>query len=255
LRLAAATLLAGSALAAAGCGTGGLVAKGDTTNGKKLFQEKCGFCHTLADAGTTGKLGPDLDNAFAGLRTRAQDQHFQEDTIREVVSDQIRLPGQYQPVKKGEQAPTMPPNIVRGSDLADVATYVASVAGLQGFAEATGGAGATTTTGGGGGGGGGGGDAAKGQQLYASLGCQGCHTVSGQNATGPTFKGLAGSKVSLTDGKTVTADDAYLLESIQDPDAQIVKGYAKGVMASVIKKGQVSKADADALIAYIKTLK
>jgi cytochrome c2 len=251
-RLAAATLIGGAALAASGCGTGGLVGQGDTTNGKKLFQEKCGFCHTLADAGTTGKLGPDLDNAFAGVRAASPDQHFQEDTIREVVGDQIRLPGQFQNVEKGVQAAGMPANIVTGSDLADVATYVASVAGTQGFAQASGGAGATTTAGGGGGGGG---DAAKGQQLYASLGCQGCHTVNGQNATGPTFKGLDGSKVALTDGKTVTADDPYLLESIEDPDAQIVKGYAKGVMSSVIKKGQVSKSDAQALVAYIRTLK
>jgi mono/diheme cytochrome c family protein len=248
-RLAAATLIGGAALAASGCGTGGLVGQGDTTNGKKLFQEKCGFCHTLADAGTSGTAGPNLDNAFAAVRAKSPDQRFQDDTIREVVGDQIRIPGQYQNVEKGSTS--MPANLVTGSDLADVATYVATVAGTQGFAEASGGAGATTTSGGGGGGG----STAHGQQLYASLGCQGCHTVNGQKATGPTFKGLAGSKVTLTDGKTVTADDAYLLESIEDPDAQIVKGHAKGVMSSVIKKGQVSKSDADALVAYIKSLK
>ena len=43
-----------AAIAATGCGTTGLPEAGDTTLGKELFKEKCGQCHTLADAGTTG---------------------------------------------------------------------------------------------------------------------------------------------------------------------------------------------------------
>jgi mono/diheme cytochrome c family protein len=97
--------------------------------------------------------------------------------------------------------------------------------------------------------------AAAGKKLYTSLGCQGCHTLDGAKSAGPTFKGLAGSKVKLTDGTTVTADDAYLLESITDPDKQIVSGYAAGIMSSVIKPGQVSQTDAQSLVAFIKTVK
>ena len=67
--------------------------------------------------------------------------------------------------------------------------------------------------------------------------------------------GLFGSKVELTNGKTVTADDAYLLEAIEDPDSEIVKGYQPGIMTSVIKPHQVAESDARDLIAYIKTLK
>jgi hypothetical protein len=48
---------------------------------------------------------------------------------------------------------------------------------------------------------------------------------------------------------------AYLLESIRDPDKQIVQGYSPGIMSSAIKPGSVSVADAKALIAFIKTLK
>ena len=99
------------------------------------------------------------------------------------------------------------------------------------------------------------GDAAKGKMLYASLGCQGCHTLDGTKSAGPTFKGLAGSQVKLASGETVTADDAYLLESIRDPDKQIVAGYAPGIMSAVIKPGQVSVPDAQDLIAFIKQQK
>src|SRR5205814_396902 len=53
--------LAAASLLLAGCGAGGLVSGGDKEAGKKLFSEKCGGCHTLADAGTTGTTGPNLD--------------------------------------------------------------------------------------------------------------------------------------------------------------------------------------------------
>jgi cbb3-type cytochrome c oxidase subunit III len=111
---------AGLALVAAlgACGTGG-VAKGtgDLQNGGTLFQQKCGGCHTLAAAGTQGTTGPDLDGAFYADRA----QGFKEETIKNVVLDQIRL----------ASAP-MPQNLVKGQDAEDVAAYVASVAGKQG---------------------------------------------------------------------------------------------------------------------------
>ena len=61
--------------------------------------------------------------------------------------------------------------------------------------------------------------------------------------------------MTLTNGQTVKADDAYLLESIIDPDKQIVTGYQPGVMTAVIPKGQVSKADAEKLVDFIKQQK
>ena len=99
------------------------------------------------------------------------------------------------------------------------------------------------------------GSAATGKMLYASLSCNGCHTTTGAKSAGPTFKGLAGSKVQLSDGTTVTADDAYLVESIRDPDKQIVQGFTKGVMSSTIKPGQVSEAQAADLVAFIESVK
>jgi cytochrome c oxidase subunit 2 len=100
-----------------------------------------------------------------------------------------------------------------------------------------------------------GGAAAQGKALYASKGCQGCHSIDGSPRTGPTWKGLAGSSVKLTNGRTVKAGDAYLMTSIEDPDKQIVSGYQRGVMSSTIPKGSISTADAKALVAYIDSLR
>ena len=113
----------GAALLAAGCGTGG-PAKGsaDLANGQKLFTgtAQCSACHTLAAAGTSGTIGPNLDDAFRADRQ----QGFSSSTIENVVLDQIRL---------GSGAVTggtpMPANLVHGQDALDVAAYVASVAG------------------------------------------------------------------------------------------------------------------------------
>jgi len=97
--------------------------------------------------------------------------------------------------------------------------------------------------------------AAQGKQLYSSDGCSACHSLSGSAGAGPTFKGLAGSTVTLTDGSTVTADDAYLSRSITEPDAQIVKGYNPGIMsAAVAGYGLPGKpADVQSLVAFIKS--
>jgi cytochrome c2 len=235
----------------------------NTAGGKELFVAKCGSCHTLADAGTTGKVGPDLDAAFSPSRS----QGFKESTIRQVVRDQIAYPS---PSEGDPAFPTMPANLVTGSDADTVAAYVASAAGTG---AAPGPAppppppppgppppppppsptttGQTTTTGPTPSGG----DAAKGKSLFASLGCASCHSIDGSSGVGPTLKGVFGSQVQLTNGKTVKADDSYLLESIEDPDAEIVKGFQPGIMSGVIKPHEVAESDAQDLIAYIKTLK
>jgi mono/diheme cytochrome c family protein len=235
--LTAGLLLLGVTALSAGCGTGqtGIAKGGDVGQGKTLFVAKCGSCHRLADAGTSGTIGPDLDGAFAGSRA----QHFKENTIKQVVYDQI-----YHAI-----AP-MPRKLVTGSDAASVAAYVASVAGAGSASQ---GAAPTLANPPAGGGGGGGSLASMGAKLYESLGCSSCHTLTGAKSIGPTYKGLYGSKVQLSNGQTVTGDDAYLLESILDPDKQIVKGFPKGVMSATIPPGSVSEANAKALVAFIKS--
>jgi cytochrome c oxidase subunit II len=80
--------------------------------------------------------------------------------------------------------------------------------------------------------GGGGSADAPGEDLYRRYACASCHSLDGGDGTGPTFKGLAGSTVTLTDGSRVRADAAYLERAIVDPDAEVVKGYGAGLMTA-----------------------
>ena len=125
MRLALLTLLAAGALVAAGCGAVGHIdsaSSGDPVKGKTLFKSTCGSCHTLANAKTTGTIGPNLDDSFVYDKK----QGFDESTIRDVVRGQIA----YATSDPGTGFPGMPDNIVRGQDAKDVAAYVANVAGV-----------------------------------------------------------------------------------------------------------------------------
>jgi mono/diheme cytochrome c family protein len=98
---------------------------------------------------------------------------------------------------------------------------------------------------------------ARGKALYTSAGCSSCHSLSGSSGAGPTFKGLAGSTVTLDNGQTVAADGAYLDRSIVDPDAEIVKGYRAGIMSAAIAgRDFAAKPDeVQALVAFLESLK
>ena len=91
-----------------------------------------------------------------------------------------------------------------------------------------------------------------GAQLYTSKGCNACHTVDGGPAVGPTWKGLYGSKHALEGGADVVVDDDYITESIYQPAAKVVKGFAPAMPSY---QGQLKQEQVDALIAYMKTLK
>jgi len=98
---------------------------------------------------------------------------------------------------------------------------------------------------------------ARGKALYSADSCSGCHSLSGAAGAGPSFKGLASSKVTLTTGQPITADDAYLEQSITSPDAKIVKGYRAGIMAAAIASYNLAGKPNDirALVAFIKAQK
>ncbi|HYI14635.1 MAG TPA: cytochrome c, partial [Thermomicrobiales bacterium] len=93
--------------------------------------------------------------------------------------------------------------------------------------------------------------AAMGAELANANGCVGCHTIDGSAVVGPTWQGLYGAEITLADGSTVTADDAYIAESIRDPSAQIHEGF-QDLMPKTF--ADWSDEQVNAIIAYIQTL-
>ena len=85
--------------------------------------------------------------------------------------------------------------------------------------------------------------------------CNACHSTDGSRLIGPSFKGLWDRQQTVTrNGKTETlkVDETYVLESITQPQAAIVKGYEAIPMAdftSMITKEQMTR-----LMEHLKTI-
>jgi mono/diheme cytochrome c family protein len=160
--------------------------------GQQLFTQKCGTCHTLTGAGTTATVGPDLDYAFKQDRAAGMDQ----DTIEGVVEGQIENP---RPASPEQTDIYMPPGLVEGDDLKDVAAYVASVAGLPGIKPPV-----------------------FQPPAFFATNCGGCHTLQQAGTTGnvgpnldEALPGMSPEQISM---------------SISDPNAEITPGFPSGVM-------------------------
>jgi cytochrome c len=102
---------------------------------------------------------------------------------------------------------------------------------------------------------GGAGDAAAGKTLFAQSviganpGCITCHSLeAGKTLVGPSMAGIAGRAGSAVSGQSA---EQYLKQSLAEPDAHLVKGFAKGLMPKpTLTDKQVSD-----LVAYMLTLK
>ncbi len=92
-----------------------------------------------------------------------------------------------------------------------------------------------------------------GAALVRAVGCEACHSSDGSEGIGPTWQGVYLSQVTLDDGSTVIADDAYLLRAIVDPNAEVVEGYEPGQMQADLDT-LLSSDELRAIVAYIKTL-
>ena len=101
-----------------------------------------------------------------------------------------------------------------------------------------------------GGGPAGGSMAENGAKLFQDLACATCHLDNGQGRA-PSLKGVYGSTVTLQNGQTVTADDAYVRESILNPQAKVVAGF-QPIMPTF--QGLVTEEQLLQLIAYVKSL-
>ena len=183
-RRAVALVLLGLALSIGLAACGGTVGyskgTGDKIRGKELFKQGCGSCHTLADAGTTGAIGPNLDYAFVQSRIDG----LGHETIQQVVRAQIAYPVS----TPSTGATGMPADIFEGQDAEDVATYVASVAGLDATGKPFDPANPPKPTPPGGG--------TDGKSIFTSAGCSGCHTLAAAGATGNVGPNLDQAKPS-----------------------------------------------------------
>jgi cytochrome c oxidase subunit 2 len=90
--------------------------------------------------------------------------------------------------------------------------------------------------------------ARQGEALFHSLGCSGCH-APGSSVHAPDLHGIFGSLVQLSDGRTVTADEAYLRDSILLPNKDVVAGF-QPIMPSFT--GVASEQQLVALLAYLE---
>jgi mono/diheme cytochrome c family protein len=189
LILGAATAVAALA-AMTGCD---LQENADTERGEQLFVQKCGNCHTLTAAGTSATVGPNLDLAFQAAREAGMDQ----DTIEGVVEAQIENP---RPASPEDVKVYMPANLVEGDDAADVAAYVASVAGTG---------------------------APPPEFIppeFFATNCGSCHTLSAAGTTGTVGPNLD----DVLPGKS----PMEISEDITAPNEQIAAGFNPDVMPS-----------------------
>lgn len=199
----------------AGCGTGGYVSGGSQGAGKTLFVDACGGCHTLADAGTVGNVGPDLDDAFA----QAREAGMTSATFTQVVAEQIRYPVTNPSTGvAGMPGPdqTLPScDDVEGDAFCvpdqdqaidDIATYVGAVAGTGVTAEKP----------------------TDGKTIFTTT-CGGCHTLADAGTSGAVGPNLDDSKPSqelvtdrVTNGKGAMPS---LKGSLDEAQIQAVAEY------------------------------
>ena len=93
--------------------------------------------------------------------------------------------------------------------------------------------------------------AQNGERLYASMGCNACHSGDAA-ARGPNLAGVYGSKLLLTNGSEVLVNDGYLRDAILNPSQHITAGYAP-IMPTY--QGQMSEDGLIDIVEYLKSLK
>jgi mono/diheme cytochrome c family protein len=215
---------------------GGCALKHPTANlvrGKELFVEKCGACHTLSHAATTGVVGPNLDDAFREDRAEGLKG------IEGLVDFWIQFP---------DSEGVMPPMLYKGQDAEDVAAYVSLVAGRPGQdTGALASAGGVTGT-----------TAAAGKQVFTGIGgCGSCHTLAAAGTTGTVGPNLsqrlrsdcATAASMKIRGKTVSQ---CIYTAITKPYAYLPSGFSAGVMPSDFAQ-RLTKSEITALVNFVST--
>ncbi len=219
---------------------GGCAVKHPVTNlvhGKQLFVSKCGSCHTMSHAGTTGAIGPNLDVAFHQDRADG----IKSTSIEGLVSYWIQYPN-------GQGV--MPARLYTGQDAQDVAAYVGRVAAIPGQdtgALATAVQATVQPT------------PAVGKSIFTGVGgCGSCHILTDAATTGTTGPNLSqrlASDCATPQSKKIRG--ATLQKCIQtaivNPYAYLPAGYPSGVMPNNFGK-TLSPTQLQALVAYLASV-
>src|SRR5436305_3711319 len=209
----------------------------DLVHGKQLFISKCGVCHTLSHASTTGKIGPNLDEAFRQDRADG----IKSTSIGGLVDYWIQHPN-----KQG----TMPARIYTGQNAQDVAAYVAYVAAVPGkdtgaLAAAVQAKVAVTP--------------AAGQQIFTGPGgCGSCHVLAAAGTTGtvgPNLTQRLASDCANPASKKVRGATlkACIHTAIVKPYAYLPSGYSAGVMPNNFDT-TLSPTQIQALVAFLSSV-
>jgi mono/diheme cytochrome c family protein len=192
VRLGALVLVLGGFAFLAGCDAS---EDADLDRGRALFLQKCGTCHTLAQAGSGADVGPNLDASFAKARADGMDS----DTVEGIVQQQIANPREVEEGVPNYASIFMPADLVTGQDAEDVATYVASVAGVPGAEPPE----------------------LPSDQLFTER-CGSCHALQAAGTAGTTGPDL--------DEALAGKDAKYIERQIVDPNSQITQGFPPDVM-------------------------
>ncbi len=197
---------------------GGCAVKHPTANltkGKVLFVSKCGSCHTLGHANTSGTTGPNLDDAFRQDRADG----VKSTSIQGLVDYWIRYPG-----TEG----VMPARLYDGQRAQDVAAYVATVASRPGVdTGALASAGGVTGT-----------SPAAGKLVFTGVGgCGSCHVLAAAGSAGNVGPNLdkdlrancASPQSKQVRGATL---QKCIYSAITKPYAYLPAGYKAGIMPS-----------------------
>ncbi len=99
----------------------------------------------------------------------------------------------------------------------------------------------------------------RGRKWATQFGCLSCHSLDGTKIIGPTWKGLIGEEIKLSDGSTTVGKADYIRESILNPNLKIVEGYPAGLMPQQfidpVSKLPITDQQIEDIIAFIETLK
>jgi mono/diheme cytochrome c family protein len=220
---------------------GGCSLKHPTANvvhGKQLFVTKCGVCHTLSHASTTGNIGPNLDVAFRQDRADG----IKATSIQGLVDYWIQYPN-----SQG----VMPAMLFKGQNAQDVAAYVAAVAAKPGqdtgaLATAVQAKVLPTT--------------AVGKTIFTGVGgCGACHTLAAAGTSGTVGPNLSTRLVSdCASAASKKIRGATLQQcistAITKPYAYLPSGYSAGVMPNTFSQ-TLSPTQIQALVAFLATAK